>query len=145
MITQICQEIRNWFDRDQPRITGMHKIKDGCLHVEGLQDGQYFRIIGSTFNDGVYLYPAMDLRDETFYGTVSFMAVPQSFVSLVEEIEDWQMRYGGSDSTLMSPYSAESFGGYSYSKAGGGASDGTTKAGTWQGAFATRLNVWRKI
>ena len=151
MLSQICQELRNWFDRNQPKWYGKITLnEDGRIDFDGsnyvdLQDGQYFRVVGSLFNDGVYKYPAYDLRGETFTGSIWAMAVPPAVIALCEEIEDWQKKYGGVDGVLMSPYQSESFGGYSYNKSGGGASDGSTSAGTWQGAFGTRLNAWRKI
>jgi hypothetical protein len=85
------------------------------------------------------------LTDEVFDGAIWLMAIPKDVLILSEEIDAWIEKYGGVDSVAMSPYNSESFGGYSYSKSGGGSSDGTSKAGTWQGAFATRLNEWRKI
>lgn len=151
MLSQICQELRNWFDRNQPKWHGEITLhEDGSIDYEGgspitLQDGQFFRVVGSVFNDGVYRYPAYNLYEETFTGSIWAMAVPPAVIALCEEIEDWQKRYGGVDSVLMSPYQSESFGGYSYSKSGGGAGDGRSSAGTWKGAFATRLNAWRKI
>jgi hypothetical protein len=74
------------------------------------------------------------------------MAIPQEVVDLAAEIGEWQDKYGGVDSANLSPYSSESFGGYSYSKSGGGAaSTASGGAGTWQSVYAPRLNMWRKI
>ena len=151
MLTELCNELNNWFDRS--RYFGTFTIKDGQINVSdlvsdgSLQDGQYFRIIGSVFNDGVYKYPAVDLEDEEFEGAVWAMAVPPSVVALAKEIEDWQNKYGGVDSQAMSPFQSESFGGYSYTKKGGSNSNsGTnTKLGTWQGAFAAKLNRYRRL
>lgn len=151
MLTEVCQELRNWFDRGLPKWIGKITIhEDGRIDYDGnnyidLQDGQYFRIVGSVFNDGVYQYPAYDLREETFTGAVWAMAVPPAVIALCEEIGDWQKKYGGVDGVIMSPYQSESFGGYSYSKSGSTYSNGTSHALTWQGAFGTRLNAWRKI
>lgn len=153
ILTEICQEIRNWFDRNQSKYYGKITISGGVLGVEddsfGLQAGQYYRIIGSLFNDGVHKYDESDpLTDEnTFEGAVWSMAIPPAVVSLAKDIEDWQAKYGGVDSQAMSPFNSESFGGYSYSKSGGGsgASSANGGAGTWQGVFAKRLNAWRKI
>ena len=59
---------------------------------------------------------------------------------------EWSDKYLGVDSAAMSPFNSESFGGYSYSKSGGSSSSGNVDlSGTWQGAFADRLNNWRKI
>ena len=147
MLTELCNELNNWFDKD--RIFGVFKIADGELTgmSDVLQDGQYFRIIGSVFNDGVYKYPAVDLEDEEFEGAVWAMAVPPSVVALAKEIEDWQNKYGGIDSQAMSPFQSESFGGYSYTKKGGSGSNSgaNTKLGAWQGAFAAKLNRYRRL
>lgn len=150
MLTEICQYLKNWFDKD--RFYGDFKIEDHVLTMGGaelpIKEGQYFRIIGSVFNDGVHLMnsASSDLVDEEFDGAIWLMAVSSAVISLANEIEAWQAKYGGADSVNMSPYNSESFGGYSYSKSGGGSSDGNTSgAGTWQGVFAKRLSLWRKI
>lgn len=158
MLTEVCQELKNWFDRFQPKWFGTFSI-DGSGEISfsasdnsmspafSLQDGQYFRVIGSVFNDGVYQYGSDTLREETFKGAIWAMAVPEEVLSLVDEIDGWNQKYGGIDSAAMSPYNSESFGGYSYSKSGGGASAGLASggAGTWQGVFASRLKLWRKV
>lgn len=142
MLTSLCKELNNWFDTH--RYFGTFTIASGTLNVPELQSGQYFRVVGSVFNDGVYQYPAEGLKDETFDGAVWAMAVPDDVIALAGKIDAWQEKYGGVDSENMSPYNSESFGGYSYSKSGGGSSaDG--KAGTWQGAFASELGKYRKV
>ena len=157
MLTEICQYLKNWFNRkpdgtDYPKYDGVFAIVDGVLDMDELADGQYFRIMGSLFNDGVHQHGADDeghlldpLTDEVFTGAVWFMGIPPAVIQLATDITLWQAQYGGVTSEAMSPYQSESFGGYSYSKGGGGASDGTSNAGTWQGAFAARLAPWRKI
>lgn len=138
MLTEICTHLKNFFVRSeedkhyQKGIT----INDGILTPSfDIKQNQYYRIIGSTFNDGVHRFgDATDvLVDEVFDGSVWLMSVPKSFLDLVAEIEDYQEKYG-----QATPYNSESFGGYSYSKA-----DST--AASWQHAFSTRLNAWRKI
>lgn len=145
MINEVCHEIKNWFETG--KYGGLITIQNGTFDAENkLQEGQYFRIVGSVFNDGVYQYPVTNLHDEIFDGAIWPMAVPKEFLDLVSEISDWNNKYGGVDSVLMSPFNSESFGGYSYSKSGGGSSDGNdATSGTWVGAFAHRLNRWRKI
>ena len=153
MIEEICQELNNWFDTNpndgsKNHYFGTFVIQDGKIDLSevDIQPDQYFRIIGSVFNDGVYQYPTTGLTDETFDGAVWAMAVPPSVIALTAEIEAWQEKYGGVDSAAMSPFLSESFGGYSYSK--GSRSSGTgidTGSGTWQSAFANRLHKWRKI
>lgn len=148
MMTEICQELRNWFEKD--RYIGKVSINGNNITVNGknvnILTGQYFRIIGSVFNDGVHIYPSSYTVDETFDGAVWLMAVPPAVISLATEIDSWQTKYGGVDSVNMSPFNSESFGGYSYSKSGGGSSDASNAgAGTWQSVYAKRLNAWRKV
>lgn len=138
MLTEICSEIRNWFDFGN-RFFGTFEIKDGTFAapLPFLQEGQYFRIIGSIFNDGVYQYPATSLTDEVFEGAVWAMALPPGFIALAAEIE----AYARDDAAKPSPFTSESFGGYSYTKA----TDSNGAPLSWQRAFAKQLNRWRKI
>ena len=148
MLTQICQYLRNWFERD--KYIGSFQISGGALtdatgSAPPLLDGQYFRIVGSVLNDGVHQWPAYDLSDEEFTGAVWSMAVPPAILDLDREIEAWQDKYGGVDSALLSPFASESFGGYSYSKATGGAASGGGTVTSWEALYAARLAPWRKI
>ena len=145
MLTQICQYLRNWFDRYQPKYSGTVTIADGVIVLADgftLQDGQYFRIIGSVFNDGVHQYTPSesDLQDEVFDGTVWSMAVPPAVIALAEEIAGW---ITDNQEAINSPYASESFGGYSYSKNISVSNAGNSTA--WQSQFAARLAPWRKI
>ena len=140
MIDQICAYIHNYFTYD--RYSGTFIISNGTLTVSGLVPGQYFRIMGSRFNDGVHSYPASDLTDETFSGVIWDMRPPRAFLDLVTEIETWQAKYGD---IAANPYESESFGGYSYQKAKGYSSAGGGFISTWQQLFASRLNEWRKL
>lgn len=134
MLTEICKEIRNWFEREKH--FGDFTISEGTLDVDFLQDGQYFRIVGSVFNDGVHKFNDVELKDETFNGAVWEMAIPEDVINLANEIDAYNTEMG-----VASPYTSESWGGYSYTKAT--ASDGSVI--TWQTAFSNRLNKWRKI
>lgn len=149
MIDDVCAYLRNWFDRDMEKYFGSITISGGELvgFSDRLQNGQYFRIVGSVFNDGVYQYPATGLTDETFEnGAVWAMAIPKGFLSLIADIEAWQAKYGGADSAAMSPFNSESFGGYQYSKSGGlSTSTGSSDPNSWQSAFAGRLSRYKKI
>jgi len=140
MLEQVLLHIHNWFQREI--VSGTYIIKDGGMALDFLHEGQYFRICGSVFNDGLYRYgPDMPLlKDETFTGTIWALAVPKAVEELAVEIAGWQEKYRN---ILDSPYTSESFGGYSYSKQSG-AGDGTGSGG-WQGAFRARLNPWRKL
>ena len=138
MLTEICAELRNYFEVPNGRHLGKFTISGGSIApLDFLQEGQHFRIVGSVFNDGVYQYPATSLTDEVFEGAVWAMALPPSLIALTAEIEE----YNKSDAGKPSPYASESFGGYSYTKA----TDANGAPIGWQKAFASRLNRWRKL
>lgn len=147
MLTEICAELKNWFVRKGDRHVGKFAIVNGAItpSLDILTD--YVKIEGSRKNDGVHKVPASDLVDEPeFDGVISIMSPPKAFLELAKEIADWQKKYGAVDSAAMSPFSSESFGGYSYSKSSGEmTASGGVNGTTWRGAFASRLNVWRKI
>ena len=138
MLAEICAELRNYFEVPNGRHFGKFEISGGSIApLDFLQEGQYFRIVGSVFNDGVYQHPATSLTDEVFEGAVWAMAVPPALIALSAEIEE----YNNSDAGKPSPFTAESFGGYSYTKA----TDASGAPIGWQKAFASRLNKWRKL
>lgn len=57
-IFEVCSYLKNWFDRNQSKYFGNVSIINGALsETYDLKVGQYFRIVGSTLNDGVYQYP----------------------------------------------------------------------------------------
>lgn len=136
MLTELCAELRNYF---------VVKIHEGTFTINGgkiapldfIQENQYFRIVGSVFNDGVYKYTdKLELTDEKFIGSVWSMAVPPSVIDLAEEIK----KYNESDEAKPSAYTSESFGGYSYSKA----TDENGAPMDWKKVFASRLNKHRR-
>ena len=139
MLEQVLMHLKNWFLVPGGIHEGTYTIEDGGITLPFLANGQYFRICGSVFNDGLHQYPASDLKAETFDGTVWALAVPQAVIDLSTEIESWQTKNGDAS---VSPYQSESFGGYQYSKATDSASGGAV---TWQSAFRSRLDAWRKI
>ena len=147
MLSELCKELNNWFNYNQPKYFGDFVISDGALTKDyGLQEGQYYRIVGSLFNDGVHKHGEEELTDEMFNGALWAMAVPNDVIALAAEIDAWKEKYQSLDSPSMSPYNSESFGGYSYTKSSGASSSGNVDlSGTWQGTFADRLNHWRKI
>ena len=142
MLTELCQELRNWFVRDKH--FGTFEIEGGKLTADFLVPGQYCRIIGSIFNDGVHQFGSENLVDETFNGAVWALGIPKEVVQLAEDITEWKDKYEAVDSSAMSPYASESFGGYSYQKSINGANSNSSATG-WKAAFASRLNRWRKI
>lgn len=137
MLGELLQHIRNWFAVPGRARTANYTIKDGTLDLPFLLDGQYFKLTGSVFNNGLHKYPATDLVDEHFWGTVYPLAIPAEVVALAEEIEEWNKKNAAAAAGV---YQSESFGGYSY----------TLKANadneiSWQTAFAPRLHQWRKM
>ena len=137
MLTELCAELRNYF---------VVEIHEGRFTIDGgkiapldfIQENQYFRIVGSVFNDGVYQNTAdLVLTDEIFSGSVWAMAVPPTLIALAEDIK----KYNESDEAKPSAYTSESFGGYSYSKA----TDENGVAVGWKKVFASRLKPFRRI
>ena len=146
MLTEICAEIKNYFTYEADKHIGDFAIVNGQITPSLDYPTNYIRITGSHLNDGVHLISDADLIDEgEFHGSVWIMSPPKAFLDLVAEIETWQEKNGGADSPAMSPFQSESFGGYSYSKgsSGNGTSGGT--GASWQSAYATRLNAYRRI
>lgn len=140
-INDFCEEVNNYFE--QTRIFGKFEITDGNIDLNkyDIQEGQYIRVVGSVFNDGVYQYPIPpenELVDEKFDGAIWVMAVPSSVVTQIEEINQWEAM---NQSTLNSPYQSESFGGYSYTLKAENAEGGLN----WQTHFRRKLDRWRKV
>lgn len=140
-INDFCEEVNNYFE--QTRIFGEFEIVDDSIDLNkyNVQEGQYIRVVGSVFNDGVYQYPIPpenELVDEKFDGAIWVMAVPSSVVTQIEEINQWEAT---NQSTLNSPYQSESFGGYSYTLKTENAEGGLN----WQTHFRRKLDRWRKV
>lgn len=137
MLDCVCTEIKNFFEKEV--FYGTFTIQDGVLSPSAfLKEGQYFRIVGSMFNDGVHQNPANNLVDESFDGEIWSMAVPPVFIELVENIK----KYEESDAAKPTAYVSESFGGYSYTRPTG---DDGKVANSWQEVFGKQLRRWRKI
>ena len=119
---------------DEPE-THEWEIVGGTLTVPDVREGQYVRIFGSLFNDGVRKYPLTELTDETFTGCVIPLAIPRVILTLAEEIETW------SEKNQPTAFTSESFGGYTYSKAT--KANGT--AAGWREVFADDLKPYKKM
>ena len=132
MIDEICASLHNYFAVDI--VPGEYTVNDGEITLPFLAAGQFFRVVGSVFCDGVYRYGDKLPADETFDGAIWAMAIPPALEAIAAEIEEWKAKNAD---VLASPYQSESFGGYSYTKGSDSAS--------WQGVFAKRLNRWRKL
>lgn len=134
MIDELCASLHNYFAVDI--VPGEYTVNDGEITLPFLAAGQFFRVVGSVFCDGVYRCGDKLPADETFDGAIWAMAIPPALEAIAAEIEEWKAKNAD---VLASPYQSESFGGYSYSKGTG------SDSASWQGAFASRLNRWRKI
>ena len=138
MLETVLTHLKNWFVVPRGVHEGIYKIENGSLELPFLQNGQYYRICGSVFNDGLHKYGDGKLQDESFVGTVWALAIPKAVVELSAKIEEWQAKNGDA---VASPFSSESFGGYSYTKA----TDSATGAqATWETVFRSELNPYRQ-
>lgn len=136
MLEAMLTHLHNWFPAKDGKHAGAFVIASGMLSPDvGLVSGQYYRIRGSVFNDGLHCAGDGEaLTDEEFDGEVWALAIPKAVQELSEEIAAWRESNPETDKT------SESFGGYSYSR-GQSAYGGV---GGWQAAFASRLNAWRR-
>lgn len=140
MLTELCQYLKNWFVDDNDKHSGKFVISGGKIApLFNLQEGQYFRIIGSVFNDGVHKSDETLVDEDEFKGAIWLMKIPPSIIDLDERITEW---IDANKDAINSPYQSESFGGYSYSKASGSSTSGLIG---WQSQFADELSRWRKI
>lgn len=135
MLERVLRYLRNWFVVSVH--TGDFSVENGGITLPFLREGQYYRIIGSTLNDGVHKYgDGQEMPNEEFSGEIWALAVPPSLLETVEKIEAWETKNA---EAAHSPYQSESFGGYSYSKSADSVGSG------WQTAFRSELSVWRKL
>lgn len=104
--------------------------------------GQYLLIEGSILNDGIVKVESsvngeITLEkpfNEEFKGIIYSLAIPQSLISLVEEINLWKA--DNKKTNLIS----ESFEGYSYSRA-----NSNGQVATWKDVFKEELKEYRKV
>ena len=138
MLETILTHLHNWFPLRDGKHSGTFAIVSGVPDVGFLQPGQYYRIRGSAFNDGLHQFVKEDaLHDEKFSGEIWALAVPDSVLALADEIAAWREKNPETDKI------SESFGGYSYTRSA--ASGNGTAAGGWQTAFAARLAPYRRV
>lgn len=94
-ITDLCVECKNYFAPARKKASGAYihsgayEIREGSISpLDFLIKGQYFRIVGSVLNDGVYCNTPeglAELTDETFDGEIWEMVVPKDFIKLAQE------------------------------------------------------------
>ncbi len=138
MITELCKVCNNYFAKSKH--FGKFTIENGTIApLDFLQEGQYFRIVGSTFNDGVYQYPSIELTDEIFDGAIWAMSVPPAFIALATDIKTWSESNKG---VSASPFTSENYpNGYSYTVA----TEASGAPLTWQTIFSKQIAQWRKL
>ena len=135
MIEQVLNFLHNYFEEEI--LQGDFSISSETIVIPSAKDGQYIKIVGSSLNDGIYEYPPTNLNNEDFTGEVWLLAIPASVRSLIKRIGDWELT-----NNSQSPFTSESFGGYSYTK-GSNAKTGNPLG--WQDVFRSELNTWRKL
>ena len=138
MLAEVLNHLHNRFECET--LKGTFTVSGGALALDNAQANQYFWVEGSVFNDGLHQYPEMSMADEEFDGKVMLLAIPPAVIALANEIGAWCSQNA---KVLESPYTSESFDGYSDSKANGGAAGEATIS--WQSHFRSRLNTWRKL
>ena len=134
MLEEVLRSLNNWFEAK--RENGVFEIAGGSIGLpEGwLLDGQYFRIEGSVFNDGLHQWPAVDLRDETFTGRVTALAIDPELIELSNRIDTWRAKYS---EAAESPFASQAFESLSYTLKSG--------ADSWRSAFHSELKHWKKL
>ena len=137
-----CADLKNYFiaDFSKDLYFGEFEIHNNIINLGFLDANQYFRIVGSKFNDGVYKYDnKLTLVDETFNGAIWAMSVPPEFLAAVQEAETYLTEH-----PLGIEFQSESFGGYSYTRASGGNS---MSSGFWYlpAVTAQKLNRYRRM
>ena len=142
MLDELCADIRNYFvQSENDKHAGTYTINGGTFSppLDFLKAGQYFRVVGSALNDGVYKNDGCGvLTDEEFEGSIWAMSVPPAVVALADRIKE----YTDSDAAKPTPFVSESFDGYSYSK---GQNAAGAANNSWQAVFADELRKWRRI
>ena len=164
-IESVCGEIHNFFETSKE--IGDYTIDGGGLSLPFLSVGQFFRIIGSKFNDGVYIYSDEYLIRDASWDDIlndypNWMSVadkewgelkhtelidesfhgaicPMAIPRAFLELTKEIDEYIGSDASKASPYVSENIGGhYSYTKA-------KPSDNAWQNVFSAKLKRWRKV
>lgn len=145
-LSRICAALKNYFVQfDQDVHAGVYTIDSHVVTPSNfLQNGQYFRVVGSVFNDGVYKFGDADsmglLVDETFSGAIWTMRVPRSFIDLVSDYDRLNAKI--EELALVSTgFASESFDGYSYTLSSGAPAELLQ----WKSRLDSELNQYRRI
>jgi len=150
LLENVLSHLHNWFVRDSATFTDV-EISGGQLPekvAEYVPSGVFYRIQGSYLNDGLHKLGDDEiediLEDEKIERVkVSLLAIPKPLLLIVDEIEEWERKYG---EVAKGPYFSEEFGGYKYQIRGFSSYgvSGSPLAG-WRLAFANQLAPWRKM
>lgn len=165
-IEVLCAECNNYHDYD--RKYGTYTIENGIITLPFLAENQFFRIVGSKFNDGVYIYVKdgivcrastweeaidadynwLDLRQQYWGDIAGHDLIDETFTGSI-----WAMNmpraffdlskeiaaYNATDAAKTTPYTSENISGYySYSKA-------SADSNIWFNVFAHKLKRWKKV
>lgn len=138
MLETVLNHLHNWFPVTGAARAGTFIIVSGKIKLDHVLEGQYYKIEGSVFNNGLHKYGDGDdvLTDETFTGRIIPLAIPKKVIKLADEIKVW------CESNPASDKISESFDGYSYTR---GTDGNGSASGGWQAAFRSRLNAWKKV
>lgn len=140
MIEQVLREIRDFFIAGNSKITAIDRHSLTIENATHAVVNQYIYLAGTMINGGVYkitsktgntLVLDQELSEEPAIGTCYFLAIPRAIITLTEDITD----YNGKNKIGIA---SESLGDYSVTYS----SEGTDNS--WKGAFATRLNEYRR-
>ena len=139
---EVLRYLNNYFFRFKE--VGKFTIQDN--KIIGLKGeyikGQYLLIEGSVINDGVVkVISVVDGEvtlekpfNEEFKGVIYSLAIPQTIINLVDEIDGWK------EENKKTNIVSESFEGYSYSRA-----NTNGQVATWKDVFKEELRGYRKI
>lgn len=150
LLTEICNDLKNYFPPSSKRLdlSYIHRehfiiSENSITPLDFIKPNQYFRIVGSDMNDGVWQNNAgslKDLIDEEFNGAIWVMAIPRDFIALCEEIRKFNAKIDEM-ALIEKGYASESWGGYSYSLS----SSAPAAMIEWQKRINKNLNMYRKI
>ena len=139
MLETVLTHLRNWFPVAGGKHAGTFEIISGVPAVDFLKPGQYYRVKGSVWSNGLHCYMEDELQEERFQGEIWALAIPPEVISLAGEIEAWREKNPETDKL------SESFGGYSYTRGAAGATGAAGANGSgWQAVFAARLAPYRR-
>lgn len=147
MLLELLSELKNYFEVE--KVKGDFTLTSNSLLLNSTvnkpQVGQYI-YIRSTLNRAVCKViginkDTLSLQCENNFQLVddnvkqvSYLAIPQQIISLSTQIEEFETK------NIMSPYTSESFGGWSGSRA-----QGRNGNITWQEAFSGKLKPFKKM